>query len=389
MKYTAQEIKSLKPEKLHCDGNGLYIRLNNQKMGNWCIRYRWQGRTREMGLGPYPQITLKQARMLRDEAMIMLSKGNDPIDARRKKIYEDKNKASIRFSHVVEKVIANKRIKWTCPKNEKQWRSSLTRHIYPYLDQKPLGLITRKDVIDALDPIWNDKTDTARKMIGRMARVFGYAKARGLYQGENPALWKHNLDEVFSIKAEVKHHEALDYKLIPDFYLKLHNIDTIGSFALRFIILTAGRTCEVRFATRHEINQKKSIWTVPEARMKARRKHNVPLSRQAFTLLSTLSTHNMPFIFPGRNPERPMSNGTMYRLIRKRFPHETFTVHGFRSSFRDWAEENGDYGHNVIEFSLAHKTGTKAEAAYLRTELIDKRRVLMQDWADFVTSKIH
>lgn len=388
MKLTATKIKSLPPGKLHCDGNGLYIRLRTPKSGNWSFKYMRGHKSREMGLGPYPEVTLQEARLKRDALKIQLAKGSDPLETKRAKAKEHAKREKMRFSLVAELVIHNKRIKWTCPKQEMIWRNTLEQYAFPLLDLKPIADLTRKDVIDVLNPIWNDKHDTARKLLGRMARVFGHAKARGWYKGENPALWKHNLDEVFCIKAAVKHHEALDYHLIPDFYLKLHNIDTISSLALRYTILTAARTGEVRLATREEVYFEKGLWSLSKERMKARKKHNEPLSLQALNLLEALSTHNMPYIFPGLNPEKPISNGTMHQLIRKRFPTETFTVHGFRSSFRDWAGENGDYAHNVIEFSLAHQLDGKTEGAYLRSELLEKRRTLMQDWADFVTSKV-
>jgi integrase len=387
MKLTSLKLKSLPIGKSVCDGAGLYIRLTTKKSGNWSFKYMRGHKSREMGLGPYPEVTLQEARIKRDKLKIELAAGKDPLETKRSKAKEYAKREKMRFSLVAELVIHNKRIKWTCPKQEMIWRNTLERYAFPLLDQKPIADLTRQDVINVLNPIWNEKHDTARKLLGRIARVFGHAKARGWYRDENPALWKHNLDEVFSIKAAVKHHEALDYRLIPDFYLKLHNIDTISSLALRYTILTAARTGEVRFTNREELDLDKALWSLSPNRMKARKKHNVPLSSQAVSLIKQLSTHNMPYIFPGLNPEKPMSNGAMHQLIRKRFKTETFTVHGFRSSFRDWAGENGDYAHNVIEFSLAHQLDGKTEGAYLRSELLEKRRILMQDWADFVTQK--
>ena len=387
MKLTALKIKSLPLGKLICDGGGLYIRLNSPNSGNWAFKYMRNGKSREMGLGPYPEISLQDARIKRDRIKIQLADGKDPLSERRKIQRDKTTKDRIRFSWVAERTIENQRVKWTCPKQEKIWHSTLSRFAYPFLDQKPLTELNRQDVIDVLQPIWNNKHDTARKLLGRIARVFGFAKARDWYQGDNPALWKHNLDMFFSLKSKPGHHEALDYRLIPDFYYRLQQIDTIGSLALQYAILTAVRTGEVRFTKHQELDFDKSLWSLPAERMKARKKHNVPLSKQGLAILRVLKTHNMPFVFPGRDPEKPISNGTMHQLIRKRFPDETFTVHGFRSSFRDWAGENGDYAHNVIEFSLAHQLDGKTEGAYLRSELLEKRRILMQDWADFVTQK--
>ena len=385
MKLTALKIKSLPLGKLFCDGGGLYLRFNRPNSGNWAVKYMRNGKSHEMGLGPYPEISLQDARVKRDKLKIELAEGADPLKEKRKAAKAAAIKDKIRFSWVKDRAIENQRVKWSCPRQEHIWQNTLDTYACPLLDQKPLAELNRQDVIDVLQPIWNSKHDTARKLLGRIARVFGFAKAKEWYHGENPAQWKHNLDMVFSLKTDHNHHDALDYRLIPDFYFKLHHIDTIGSFALRYTILTAARTGEVRLAKHQELDFDKSLWSLPAERMKARKKHNVPLSKQGVAKLKALTSHNMPFVFPGRDPNKPMSSGAMHQLIRKRFPKETFTVHGFRSSFRDWAGENGDYAHNVIEFSLAHQLDGRTEGAYLRSELLEKRRTLMQDWADYVT----
>ncbi|MDB3891788.1 site-specific integrase [Alphaproteobacteria bacterium] len=296
-------------------------------------------------------------------------------------------KETIKFSYVADLLIKAKEPAWTNSKNEPQWRSTLETYAYPILDSKPLDEITRADVINVLEPYWNNKTETMSRVRQLIQAVLGYAMTKGWYGQNNSAEWQYNLDTVLSRKRFIGHHESLPYNRLPWFYSSLQQFDTISSYALQFTILTASRTSEVRLARPEEIDFTGAIWNVPAERMKARASHRVPLSKPALELVERVTRkHNQPFIFPSTKPETGLSNGAMHQLIHKRYPNEKFTVHGFRTTFRIWAAEVGDYDQNLAEIALAHSQDKKVEGAYMRSKLIDKRREMMEDFAQFATS---
>ena len=387
MKLTQNKISKLPLFKSVCDGNGLYIRLHSPGSGAWTFKYMRTGVKRELGLGNYPDVSLAIARQKRDILKGQLALGQDPFCIKQQAKQKNIDPQKYRFSHVAELVINSKKHEWTCPKQEKLWRNSLQTYVYPILDTQPLATITNKDIIQVLEPIWSIKTDTARKLMGRMGKVFGYAIARGWYSGSNPALWVNNLEMVFRPNRKIKHHPSLEYKYVPEFFQELLRIDTISSMALQFTILNVVRTKETMLATREEFDINKELWRIPANRMKARIAHKIPLSKQTLKLLEMmLRQHNQELLFPGRFSGKTISLDTMRLLLKRNFPKLKVTVHGFRSSFRNWAEENTDYSHNVIEFCLAHQLNSRTEGAYLRSDLFDRRRELMQKWADFVTN---
>ena len=387
MKLTTNRITKLPLFKSVCDGRGLYLRLSSPGSGSWTFKYMKDGTKHELGLGSYPLVSLSLARQKRDILKGQIALGDDPFTLKKQTAEKRRIEDKYRFSMVAERVIQSKRNEWTCPKQEKLWRNSLQTYAYPLLDAKPLAKITQEDIIQILEPIWNNKTETARKIMGRIGKVFGYAIVQGWYNDVNPAVWTNNLEMVFRPNHTIKHHPSLDYKFVPDFYSRLLQIDTLGSLALRFTILTVARTKETILATRSEYEATKKVWGIPANRMKARKAHKVPLSNQATTILEAiLRAHNQEIIFPGRQNGRTISLDTMRLLIRRNFPELKTTVHGFRSSFRNWAEENTDFSPNVIEFCLAHQLNARTEGAYLRSDLFGKRQKLMQKWAGYVTS---
>ena len=390
MKLTTNRIAKLPLFKSVCDGRGLYLRLSSPGSGSWTFKYMKDGTKHELGLGSYPLVSLSMARQKRDVLKGQLALGEDPFTLRKQTAEKRRIEDKYRFSLVAERVIQSKRNEWTCPKQEKLWRNSLQTYVYPVLDKKPLAAITRDDIIQILEPIWDNKTETAKKIMGRIGKIFGYAIVQGWYKGDNPAVWLNNLEMVFRPNHTIKHHPSLDYALLPDFYRKLLLINTLSSLALQFTILTVARTKETLLATRSEYDSSKQVWRIPANRMKARKAHKVPLSQQAIKILEViLRTHNKEIIFLGRYNQRAMSLDTMRLLIRRNFPELQATVHGFRSSFRNWAEENTNYSTNVIEFCLAHQLNSRVEGAYLRSELFERRRELMQKWADYVTSNVN
>lgn len=344
-----------------------------------------------MGLGPYPAISLAEARQRARELHSLIHQGKDPLYERREAERQRRKREGKKFSDIARQYIEEHKSEWTNAKHAQDWASTLERLAYPALDQKPFADLTTEDVIEVLSPIWQSKRETAKKLQGRMKLVFGYAKTARLYEGENPAAWQDHLSHYFAMQTNkhlIKHHRALSFTKAPTFYRDLKQIETMASHALQFTLLTAARTSETIGATSDEIDIDKRLWRVPAERMKARKPHEVPLSEQACTLLETiLRSHNAPFIFHGRNPEKPLSNMGMLSLVKKRLQSYDTTVHGLRSTFRTWAGEKTNYSPGVIEFALAHQLGEKIEGAYLRSELVEPRRPLMQDWANFVTGE--
>ena len=387
MGLTNFKIKSAAIGKRHHDGGGLYLTLSARCRGKWTIRYMINRKAKEIGLGRYPELSLADARKKHFEARILIADGKDPLIERRKALAQTKREALTRFSDVAESYIEEHSPKWTNKKHAHDWTSTLRRMAYPVLDQKPLAHLATEDVIRVLKPIWYSKHETARKLQGRIKLIFGYAKAGKLYFGENPAAWQDHLCHYFPALSgphHVKHHRSLHYGLLPGFYAQLTQLDTIGSKALQYTILTAARTSEVRYVGRDEIDFNKMLWNVPAERMKARKPHKVPLSQQAAELIDgIMAAHNYPFLFPGMNPKKPLSNMAMLSLLKKKYKDIDTTVHGFRSTFRTWASDMTEYNDSIMEFALAHQLDEKVEGAYNRTELVEKRRPLMQDWADY------
>ena len=301
-----------------------------------------------------------------------------------------RNREALRFSEVARRYIDGHRHEWTNDKHAHDWLSTLTRLAYPILDQKPFADLTTEDILAVLEPIWISKRETAKKLQGRLKLVFGYGKTAKLYFGENPAAWQDHLSHFFPKQTGrhlVKHHRALDYQTAPQFYKDLETIETMSSLALRFTLLTATRTSEALGARPEEFDMERMLWRVPPERMKARKPHEVPMSNQVGGLIEALlRSHNAPYVFYSSNPEKPLSNMAMLTLLQKRMDQYDTTVHGLRSTFRTWAGERTNYSPGVIEFALAHQLDEKVEGAYLRSELVEPRRPLMQDWADYLTT---
>lgn len=386
MKLTNAKIKSLPIGKKVCDGGGLYYQPTGSSRGKWSYRFTIDGKSYEMGLGTYPQISLKQVRIAHAEQRRIFICGDNPLEFKRLS-KQQKVTQNIRFSEVAEMVIKAKAPAWTNVKSEKQWRSSFETYANRILDKKPLAEITKVDVINVLEPHWNEKTETMWRLRQRIRCVFAYAMTKGWYGDVNPAEWEHNLDSIFTRRRIIEHHESLPYKKLPWFFASLQQIDVISAYALQFLILTAARTSEVRLAKPEEIDFTTGIWSIPAERMKAREPHRVPLPKYAIRLIEiVLRKHNQPYIFPSNMTEKGISSGAMHQLLRKRYPQETFTVHGFRTTFRVWAAEVGDYDQTLAEIALAHSLDKKVEGAYMRSNLIDKRREMMEEYASYAIS---
>ena len=388
-KLNAKQLQTLTKDKYH-DGNGLYISISKPGRGKWSFRYTINKKSREMGFGSYPDVSLSEARQLLFNNKQLLSKKIDPIDEKNRVevLRQQQNK---KFSDIANLYIeTKKKPEWTNPKSEQQWRNTLNNYVYPILDSKPLNDINRNDIISVLHPIWRDKTETARRIQQRLFLIFAFAKIREWYTHDNPASWKehlyHILPNPFKIN-KVKHHAFLRHEEVNRFYNELFEIDLFSVYALRLLILTITRTSEVIKSKFEQFDLDKGIWTLPYYNMKARKEHKVPLSNEAISIIKLMrKKHNHEYVFHNPATGRHISNGAMLVFLKKQFPHLQVTVHGFRATFKTWAEETGNYQHHAIEFCLAHQLPSKVEKAYLRTNLIEQRKQIMDDWEKYVLS---
>ncbi|RQM49334.1 site-specific integrase [Paraburkholderia bannensis] len=383
--------KTTKPG-LYADGGNLYLQITAAGVKSWLFRYMRDGKPRAMGLGPLHTVGLAEARALALDCRRLLLAGTDPLDAR------DAERAAKRvaqandvsFQHCAEKYIEAHRAGWKNAKHADQWTNTLTTYAYPVFDSRPVSAIDTSLVMRVLEPIWTTKTETASRLRGRIESVLDWATVRGYRSGENPARLKGHLDTLLPKRSrvqKVEHHPALPYADLPDFMKTLRSEAGIAARALEILILTATRTNEVIGATWQEFDLNEGVWTIPAERMKMRKEHRVPLSIRAIALVKTQQeVKRDDYVFPGARDKKPLSNMAMLQLL-ERMKRNDITVHGFRSTFRDWAGETTHYPREVCEAALAHGIKDKAEAAYARGDLFAKRAALMQDWAAFADGR--
>jgi integrase len=315
------------------------------------------------------------------------------------KIAEDKNNVAalldavpipeLTFRQCAEQYIDAHKAGWSNAKHAAQWPSTLQQYVYTVIGDLPVahlsGRAGTQKIKAILDPIWYTKTTTASRVRGRIEKVLDWAKAQGYRDGDNPARWDGHLDAVYPTKekvAPVKHHVAMPYRDIPAFMAKLREQDGIGARALEFAILTAARASEVLQAKRSEIDRAGRMWIVPKDRMKMRREHRVPLCDSALKIIDVL-TQDSEYLFPGYKAGKPLDHKTLLRVLEIMGVRDTATAHGFRSTFRDWGAEEGDYPNELLELAIAHAVGDKVEAAYRRGNMLAKRHQLMRDWEQF------
>jgi integrase len=298
---------------------------------------------------------------------------------------------STTFKQAAEQYIRAHKEGWRNTKHTAQWDSTLATYVYAEFGSLSVQGIDTALVLKVLEPIWTTKPETAGRVRGRIERILDWAKVRGFRQGDNPARWRGHLDHLLPARAKVrrvKHHAALPYGKLPDFLTSLREQEGIAARALEFTILTAARTGETIGATLDEINLVQRVWTISAGRMKAGREHRVPLSGRALTIIEAMTkarTEADQFLFPGGRTGKPLSNMAMTETLR-RMNRSDITVHGFRSTFRDWAAERTNHPSEVVEMALAHAIGNKVEEAYRRGDLFDKRRRLMADWSRYCNS---
>ena len=366
---------------------GLYLSVNGGGR-SWILRYSFAGRRRDLGLGSYTDLTLSEARQKALAQRKLILEGTDPIEARREQ--RDATKAALArrmtFRECVSGYIDAHGDGWKNPKHRQQWENTLETYAGPIIGAMNIAGVNTQLILKILEPIWKTKTETATRLRGRLESVLAWATVRKYRSGENPARWKGHLDQLLgrpSKLAITKHHAALPYQEIGAFVVDLRKQAGIGAAALEFAILTAARSGEVRGATWSEIDLTARTWTIPAERMKAGKEHIIPLSSAAAAVIEKMQDCRLGgHVFPGVKNGRPLSDMSMTAVLR-RMGRGDLTAHGFRSSFRDWAGEATAYAREVIEHALAHQLKDKAEAAYARGTLLDKRVRLMKDWAKF------
>lgn len=379
------------------DGGGLYLYVSPPSACSWVYCYTLEGKSREMGLGPYPDISLSEARELADEWRRVKARGQDPWEVRESQRASNRATAAraITFETCAETYIAEHTAEWKSDKHGKQWGGTLKAYAYPHIGDTPVALVDDAAVQKVLKPIWTTKTETASRVRGRIEAILDWAKVKKYRDGENPARWRGHLEHVFPERTSVrpvKHFAAIDYEAVPAFFVELQKQDGVAADALEFTILTAARTTQTLKAHWSEIDMEKALWTIPGARMKGKkgkeRLHRVPLSKQAIPVLKKRheTTGGQGFVFPNpRKPKKPLSNMAMLELLR-RMGRDDITVHGFRSAFKDWAAEKTTFPNMVSEMALAHVIESETEEAYRRRDLLEKREKLMAAWATYCTT---
>jgi integrase len=387
-KFSVKKIESLKKIGYHADGDNLYLQVSSSNAKSWIFRFSFDGKRREMGIGSYPEITLEKARESAIELRRLVKSGVDPIEQRKAdqaaKRAERSNTVSFEFC--ASNYIDAHRHGWKNAKHAQQWANTLEQYAYPVIGEMPVKEIDTTHVLRILEPIWTTKTETASRVRSRLENVMDWATTRGYRSGDNPARWKGHLENLLPKSSKVKkvsHHAALPYQQMNEFICGLRQYDGVSAMALEFLILTAARTGEVIGAMWKEIDLTSKIWTVPAERRKAEREHRVPLSPRCIEILERAALiRQSDFVFPGGRAGNGLSNIAMVKFLQKSLGYDC-TVHGFRSSFRDWAGERTNYPRDLCEMALAHTIKDKAEAAYRRGDMLEKRRQMMADWLKF------
>lgn len=361
---------------------------------------------RDIGIGPYPEVSLAEARAKATELKLQIRSGIDPIVHQQEQlaklhVQQLRNKT---FMECAKVVIGNKTRELKNEKHIGQWSSTLETYIYPTLGNLTIGNITKAEIAEVLRPIWVEKNETAKRIRGRIETIFDYAKAMGYFEGDNPAEWKGNLEPILgNLKQESRPHPSLPYEQVAEFIHHLRQKKGISPKALGFAILTACRSGEIFGAKWQEIDFKNKVWIIPKERMKADKEHRVPLSEEAITLLESIQEYSQPqdFIFPAPRSGEMLSDMSLTTLIKRMHEQKlkenglgyidpkqnrVITTHGFRSTFRDWSADKTNYDRAVCEHVLAHKLPDKVEASYLRGNYLGKRKGLMADWAEYCST---
>jgi integrase len=386
-KLTARRVQALKEPGRHSDGGGLYLVIYKSGSKRWAFIFRRKrdGKQSELGFGGLGSVSLARARELAADARAAIADGDDPRTVRDA---ASRDFTVPTFGEFAQTVIASLEDGWRNAKHRAQWHSTIATYCAPIAD-KLLPEITTDDIVAVLRPIWTDKSETASRVRGRIEKILDAAKAKGLRSGENPARWRGHLDHLLPKRQKLQrgHHPAMPWQNLPNFIARLRERPAVAAMALEFLILTAGRSGEVLGAQWQEFDLEAQVWTVPPERMKAGREHRVPLSGRACAILHELrKVRTSAFVFPAPREGKKLSDMAMEMLLR-RMQVQNVTVHGFRSTFRDWCGEATDYPREVAEAALAHTIGNAVERAYRRGDALEKRRTLMEAWSAYAGSR--
>jgi integrase len=367
---------------------GLQLLFKPSGSKYWLLRFTYNGKRHELGIGSFPDLLPRDARLIAQEARIMIAKGKNPLAIKTAKKAEQvaRLKKNITFKEFALNCIKDKEVEWSNKKHASQWIYTLEKFAFPVIGEKSLDEIDTEDIMKILTPIWKIKTETASRLRGRLEWILAAATTRKLRNGMNPALWRGHLQTILPTPkkiASVTHHSALSYKALPKFLKTLRNTEGLAALALEFTILNASRSGEVLGGLRSEIDGE--VWTIPASRMKARKEHRSPLTKRSLEILqiAKMLDENSPYLF-SRNG-KPLSIMAMPMLLRRL--NAGITVHGFRSTFRDWVSEETSHPSEVAEMALAHTIRNKVEAAYRRKDLLDRRRILMEDWLNYCNAE--
>ncbi len=377
-RITAIFVRQTKRPGKYPDGGNLYLQVSESTRKNsskaitksWLFRYSRFGKDTWLGLGPFPDVTLSDARDLATAERKKKRQGIDPLTDRqaRRRAARSAHDNMLTFAECADQYVDSQAPGWSNPKHVAQWRSTLTKLAGPVIGHLPVDQVDTPLVLRCLEPIWTTKTETASRLRGRIESVLDWSAVRGYREGENPARWRGHLDKLLPRPTKVatsKHLAALPFIEVGQFMQQLRQDTGVASRALEFLILTAARTNEVILAQWSEINLAAKVWVVPAEHMKSKRAHRVPLSAAAMAALKAVTGIDGPYVFPGLKRDSHLSNAAMLQVL-KRLDRDDVTVHGFRSTFRDWCAESTNYPAHVAEMALAHALRDKTEAAYRR-----------------------
>jgi len=384
-KLNVRQVAALSTPGIYADGGGLYVRVRSAGTRSWVYIYTFSGKREEMGLGSLLNISLARARDMASAAREMVLDGDDPKAVRRLAKANDTAKAPVTFGEFTRELLDSIEDGFKNPKHRQQWRNTLTTYAASMSDL-PIADVATEHVLAALQPIWLTRAETASRVRGRIERVLDAAKAKGLRSGENPATWRGHLELLLPKQSniQVKHHAALPFAEIDSFMKELGQRPAVAARALEFTILTAARSGETRGMAWGEIDLAAKLWTVPAERMKAGAIHEVPLSDAAVAILEAIRPANpKPDSLVFLSPRGLLMSDMALSQLLKRMNRKAITVHGFRSTFRDWAGEATQFDREEVEMALAHTIQSAVERAYRRGRALDKRRDLMAAWADY------
>ena len=385
-RLSAVQIKALAPG-MHNDGHGLYLRVSDAGTRSWIFRFTLGGKTRDMGLGSTNVVSLASARRRAQELRELRQRGIDPITHQQASVAASRvaQAKSISFRETAERYIASHEATWS-RKHHTTYVGTLRDHVYPVIGALPVSVIDTTLVLQVLESLWRDKTETGSRVRGRIEAILDWSRVAGLRDGPNPAAWKGHLSHMLPRRSHVRaveHYKALDYREMPAFVARLRAESSMNARLLEFIVLTACRLGEARGATWDEIDLPTATWSIPPARMKMSRLHRVPLSTPAVALLRDLQAiRRGDAVFVGRDFGRA-AGATATRALVRQLTGQSITIHGARATFKTWASEQTDYPRELIEMSLAHSVGTEVERAYQRGDMLERRRELMEAWAQF------